>query len=89
MNIFKARKIQEMFRLSEVITANEEAITPIYKVRENVEKFSITEDDLREYLVRFAPKDCQEYIELLLQKIFRPTEEDHQKDDVLRLSSLR
>ena len=27
------KRIQEMFRISEVITVNEESITPIYKVR--------------------------------------------------------
>ena len=83
------KRIQKMFRVSEVITVNEEAITPIYKVRENVEKFSIKEVDLKEYLVRFAPRDCKPYIDLLLQKIYHPTEEDNQKDEVLRLSSLR
>ena len=83
------KRIQKMFRVSEVITVNEEAITPIYKVRENVEKFSIKEVDLKEYLVRFAPRDRKPYIDLLLQKIYHPTEEDNQKDEMLRLSSLR
>mgnify|MGYP004461678455 CR=1 FL=1 len=87
-----AKRIQKMFRASEVITVNEEAITPIYKVRENVEKFSIKEVDLKEYLVRFAPRDRKPYIDLLLQKIYlllqkiyHPTEEDNQKDEMLRL----
>lgn len=71
LNYNIAKRIQKMFRVSEVITVNEEAITPIYKVRENVEKFSIKE------------------VDLLLQKIYHPTEEDNQKDEVLRLSSLR
>ncbi len=89
LNYNIAKRIQKMFRVSEVITVNEEAITPIYKVRENVEKFSIKEVDLKEYLVRFAPRDRKPYIDLLLQKIYHPTEEDNQKDEVLRLSSLR
>lgn len=89
LNYNIAKRIQEMFRASEVITVNEEAITPIYKVRENAEKFSIKEVDLKEYLVRFAPRDCKPYIDLLLQKIYHPTEEDNQKDEMLRLSSLR
>ena len=71
------------------ISTISKAITPIYKVRENVEKFSIKEVDLKEYLVRFAPRDRKPYIDLLLQKIYHPTEEDNQKDEVLRLSSLR
>ncbi len=58
MNSKLAKRIQEMFRVSEVITVNEEAITPIYKVRENAEKFSIKEDELKEYLEKFAPSDC-------------------------------
>lgn len=45
MNSKLAKRIQEMFRVSEIITVNEEAITPIYKVRENAEKFSIKEDE--------------------------------------------
>ena len=91
LNYNIAKRIQKMFRVSEVITVNEEAITPIYiyKVRENVEKFSIKEVDLKEYLVRFAPRDRKPYIDLLLQKIYHPTEKDNQKDEVLRLSSLR
>ena len=80
-----------MFRVSEVTTVNEEALTPIYiyKVRENVEKFSIKEVDLKEYLVEFAPRGCKPYINLLLQKIYHPTEEDNQKDEIVRLASLR
>lgn len=39
MNSKLAKRIQEMFRVSEIITVNEEAITPIYRVRENAEKF--------------------------------------------------
>lgn len=34
-----ARRIESMFRSSEIITVNEEAMTPIYKVRQNVAKF--------------------------------------------------
>ncbi len=91
MNSKLAKRIQEMFRVSEVITVNEEAITPIYKVRENAEKFSIKEDELKEYLEKFAPSpsDCQACIPIILQKIYRPTEEDNRKDEILRLSSLR
>lgn len=89
MNSKLAKRIQEMFRVSEIITVNEEAITPIYKVRENVEKFSIKEDELKEYLEKFAPSDCQACIAIILQKIYRPTEEDNRKDEILRLSSLR
>ena len=89
MNRKLARKIQAMFRMSEIITANKEAVTPIYKVRENAEKFSIKEDELKEYLEKFAPSDCQACIPIILQKIYRPTEEDNRKDEILRLSSLR
>ena len=59
MNSKLAKRIQEMFRVSEIITVNEEAITPIYSVRENAEKFSIKEDELKEYLEKFSPSDCQ------------------------------
>lgn len=83
------KRIQEMFRVSEVITVNEESITPIYKVRKNVEKFSIKENDLKEYLIRFTPRDCKSYIDFVIQKIYHPTENDYQKDEVLKLSSLR
>ena len=89
MNRKLARKIQAMFRMSEIITANKEAVTPIYKVRENAEKFSIKEDELKEYLEKFAPSDCQACIPIILQKIYRPTEEDNRKDETLRLSPLR
>lgn len=89
MNSKLAKRIQEMFRVSEIITVNEEAITPIYKVRENAEKFSIKEVDLKEYLEKFAPSDCQACIPIILQKIYHPTEEDNRKDEILRLSSLR
>lgn len=78
-----------MFRVSEIITVNEEAITPIYKVRENTEKFSIKEDDLKEYLEKFVPSDCQTCIPIILQKIYRPMENDNRKDEILRLSPLR
>ena len=44
---------------------------------------------LKEYFVWFAPCDGKPYIDLLLQKIYHPTEEDYQKDEILKLSSLR
>lgn len=89
MNYKTQKRIQEMFRVSEVITVNEESITPMYKVRKNVEKFSIKENDLKEYLIRFAPRDCKSYIDSVVQKIYHPTENDYQKGEVIRLSSLR
>lgn len=89
MNSKLVKRIQEMFRVSEVITVNEESITPIYKVRKNVERFSIKEDDLKKYLIRFAPRDGKSYIDSVIQKIYHPTEDDYQKGGVLKLSSLR
>lgn len=83
------RKIQEMFRSSEVFTTSGEAITPFYKVRENVEQFQIKEDELQEYLLRYTPKEYHEYVGQIIQKIYHPTEEDLQKGERLRLSSLR
>ena len=58
--MFDKRKIQEMFRLSEVFTPASESITPFYKVRENVEKFKIEENDLQEYLLHYTPKEYRE-----------------------------
>lgn len=86
MNRNLARKIQKMFRISEIITANKEAVTPIYKVRENAERLNIKENELKEYLDKFAPADCQAYTPLILQKIFHPTSSDNHKDELLRLS---
>lgn len=87
--MFDKRKIQEMFRLSEVFTPAGESITPFYKVRENVEKFKIDENDLQEYLLHYTPKELREYISQVIQKIYHPTEEDLQKGERLKLSSLR
>lgn len=90
-----ARRIESMFRSSEIITVNEEAVTPIYKVRQNVARFSITENELRSYLIDNIPVSIycrQEYleqVELLLQKIYHPTANDLNGDEPLRLSSLR
>lgn len=39
-------RIKEVFRLSEVITDSGQSITPIYKIRENVNKFRISESDM-------------------------------------------
>lgn len=58
-------------------------------MRENAEKFSIKEDDLKEYFIRFAPRDCKSYIDPVIQKIYHHTENDYQKDEVSKLSSLR
>lgn len=86
--MFDKRKIQEMFRLSEVFTASGESIIPIYKVRENVEQFQIKEDELQEYLLRYTPEEYHEYVGQIIQKIYHPTKEDLQKGERLRLSSL-
>lgn len=63
--------------------------TPIYKERKNVEKFSIKENDLKGYLIRFSPRDCKSYINSVIQKIYHPIENNYQKDKVLKLSSLK
>ena len=88
MEIYFAKRIQEIFRLSEVITVNEESITPIYKIRENVKKFQVTEDEMRKYLLLY-PQEYHEYIEQIIQKIYHPTEENLKKDEILRLSGIR
>lgn len=87
--MFDKRKIQEAFRLSEMFTPTDESITPIYLVRENMEKFQIEENELQEYLYRYNPKEHREYIDQALQKIYHPTEENLKKDEILRLSGLR
>ena len=58
-----------------------------YNIAKRIQE--IKEVDLKEYFVWFAPRDGKPYIDLLLQKIYHPTEEDNQKDKILRLSSLR
>lgn len=88
VSIYFVRRIQEIFRLSEVITVNEESVTPIYKIRENVEKFQVSENEMREYLLSY-PKEYHEYIEQILQKIYRPTKDNLKKDEILRLSGIR
>lgn len=56
-----------MFRISEVITINEELTTSIYKVSENVENLSIKENDLKECLIRLVPHDYKYYIDSVIQ----------------------
>lgn len=88
MEIYIARRIKEVFCLSEVITENGETVTPIYKIRENAKMFQITENDMKEYLLHY-PKEYHEYIDQIVQKIYHPTEENLKKDEILRLSRLR
>lgn len=76
-------RIKEVFRLSEVITDNGQSMTPIYKLRENANKFGISESDMRKYLMNY-PQEYHEYIEQILQKIYHPTEENLRKDEILR-----
>ncbi|MPM99965.1 hypothetical protein SDC9_147160 [bioreactor metagenome] len=87
--MFDKRKIQEAFRLSEMFTPTGESITPIYKVRENMEKLLIEENELQEYLYRYNPKEYHVYIDQAIQKIYHPTEDNLKKDEILRLSGLR
>ncbi len=75
-------RIKEVFRLSEVITDSGQSITPIYKLRENANKFGISESDMRKYLMNY-PKEYHEYIEQILQKIYHPTKENLRKDEIL------
>lgn len=85
-------KIQTALRLSEVITVNEEATTPLYKVRENIAKADIAEKHLREYLLCYCNYNHPdiEYINQVLDKIYRPTVADLQdRNEILKLSSLR
>ena len=85
-------KIRTALRLSEVITVNEMATTPLYKVRENIVRADITEKDFREYLMCYCNYNNPdiEYINQILDRIYRPTETDLQdRNEILRLSSLR
>lgn len=83
----KLFKIQEILRLSEMTKINGEVITPFYKVRENINKSQVSEDEMREYLYLY-PKEYHEYIEQIIQKIYYPTENDLKKDDILKLAEL-
>lgn len=88
MNSKLAKQIREVFRVSEIITANGEKITPIYKFRENLERDSIKEDELKEFLYKYIPSEYQFCIPIIIQKTYHPTKEDEQKDETLRLLSL-
>lgn len=84
MNRNLAIKIHRITLLSEVSNEGEtEKCIPIYLIRENFEKHCIKENDYKEYLNKFAPRD---YIDLLIQKIYHPTVEDLSVDKELRLS---
>ena len=83
----KLFRIQEILRLSEITKINGEVITPFYKVRENINKFQVSEDEMREYL-HLYPKEYHKYIEQIMQKIYYPTENDQKKDDILKLAEL-
>jgi len=89
MEIQLIKKIQEVFRLSEVFTGSGESITPIYKVRENVEKLQISENDMKDYFLSYIPRKYHQYVEQIIQKIYHPTEKDLEIDERLKLSSLR
>lgn len=80
-------KIQKIFHLSEITKVDGEVITPFYKVRENVNNFEVTENEMREYLY-LLPKKYYKYIEQIIQKIYFPTEDNLKKDAILKLSEL-
>ena len=85
-------KIRTALRLSEVIAVNETATTPLYKVRENIVRADIAEKDFREYLMCYCNYNHPdiEYLNQVLDKIYRPTETDLQdRNEILKLSSLR
>ena len=86
MFIHRKKLIQEAFRQSEVFTPMGESITPIYKVRENVQKFEIMESELKEYLLAYNPREYGQYINQVIQKIYHPKEEDLRVDMNLKLS---
>lgn len=87
MNKNLAMKIHRITLLSEVSNKGEtEKFVPIYLIRENFEKHCIKENDYKEYLNKFATRDCVDYIDLLIQKIYYPTVEDLSVDEGLRLS---
>lgn len=90
MNRNLAMKIHRITLLSEVSNKGEtEKFVPIYLIRENFEKHCIKENDYKEYLNKFAPRDYIDYIDyidLLIQKIYHPTVEDLSVDKELRLS---
>lgn len=87
MNRNLAMKIYRITLLSEVSNKGEtEKCIPIYLIRENFEKHCIKENDYKEYLNKFAPRDYIDYIDLLIQKIYHPTVEDLSVDEGLRLS---
>lgn len=58
-------------------------------IRKNVERSSIKENEVNEHLIRIAPCYGKFYINSVVQKIYHHTENDYQKDEVIRLSSLK
>lgn len=85
METERVKLIQEIFRISVMQSKDGKMVLPIIRVRENIDKFSIIENELKEYLCKFThPSDCKMYIPTVLQKIYRPSEEDYLKDEALR-----
>ncbi len=84
METERVKLIQEIFRISVMESKDGKMVLPIFRVRENIDKFSIIENELKEYLCKFTPSDCKMYIPTVLQKIYRPSEEDFLKDEALR-----
>lgn len=66
-------EISRMFEQSQVMI-DKKIITPFSKVRENVKKFSIEENEFKEYLSFLNPKEYQIYIEQIVYAIFHPME---------------
>lgn len=75
MKLSKERmlEISEMFKQSQVITSTE-VTTPFSKIRENVEKYGIEENEFKEYLCFLNPKEYQIYIKQIVQAIYHPME---------------
>lgn len=75
MELSKKRmlEISRMFEQSQVMI-DKKIITPFSKVRENVKKFSIEENEFKEYLSFLNPKEYQIYIEQIVYAIFHPME---------------
>jgi hypothetical protein len=75
--------IGKSFILSETIKPTGEPCFPLRKLRKYiVESYRIEEKNFKEYMYRLNSAQYHPYIDTLTQKLFHPTKEDLETDEI-------
>lgn len=90
MNVIKNveyNKIRQALQESETINSRNEHIVPLYRLKEELNKRNVIEDDFKTYLYKYAPVTMHDYIEAVSKQLYHTDDEELDREEKFLITS--